>query len=52
MTILHHLETSQLKKNHTLQNIMKFQNVKFERLHSYIRILSKTFESEIKALST
>ena len=52
MTILHHLKTPRLKKNHTLQNIVKFQNVKFKRLHSYIRILSKAFESEIKALST
>ena len=30
-----------IKKNHTLQNILKFQNVKFEYLHSYIWILIK-----------
>ena len=38
MTILHHLKTPWLKKTH-LQNILKFQKVKFECLHSYIWIL-------------
>ena len=30
-----------VKKNHTLQNILKFQNVKFECLHTYIWILNE-----------
>ena len=34
-------EDPMIKKNHTLQNILKFQNVKFEYLHSYIWILIK-----------
>ena len=35
-----HDEDPWLKK-HTFQNIFKFQNVKFECLHSYIKILNK-----------
>ena len=34
------MKTPWLKK-HTFQNIFKFQNVKFECLHSYIKILNK-----------
>ena len=40
VTILHHLKAWWLKK-HTLQDILKFQNVKLECLHSYIRILNE-----------
>ena len=32
-------EDTMVKKKHTLQNILKFQKVKFEYLHSYIWIL-------------
>ena len=54
MTILHHQNIltnifTHLTYKHTLQNILKFQNVKFECLHSYIGILN---ESENKALFT
>ena len=34
-------EDPMIKKNHTLRNILKFQNVKFKYLHSYIWILIK-----------
>ena len=38
VTILHHLHL--MVKKSTLQNILKFQKVKFECLHWYIRILN------------
>ena len=40
VTILRQLNTPWLK-NHTLQNIVKFQYVKFEYLQSYIQVLNE-----------